>query len=69
MLYNNEVYTDENNTLPAAEVSTAAHVLVPLVEIAGYYVHPIKKQSLESILSEVSFDHNIKKVITPDELT
>ena len=69
VLYNNEIYSDVGITLPAPDILTASYVLLPLVEIAGDYVHPIKKQSLESILSKASFDRIIKKVdvITPDE--
>jgi 2-amino-4-hydroxy-6-hydroxymethyldihydropteridine diphosphokinase len=62
VLYNNEIYSDDNITLPASDILTASYVLLPLVEIDGEYEHPILKRTLADICREKKFEIPVKKL-------
>lgn len=58
LFYNDEIYSDENITVPHKEVLLRDFVIVPLIEIEPKLIHPVKKQKLSQIDFE-SIEQNI----------
>ncbi len=54
LLYDNEIIENKKLQLPRAEILSAAHVLVPLVDIASEVIHPVEKKTLKHILDEIA---------------
>lgn len=54
LLYDNEIIENKKLQLPRAEILSAAHVLVPLVDIAAEVVHPVEKKTLKHLLDEIT---------------
>ena len=47
LTYGDEVYQSHNLTIPHIGISERDFVLVPLMDIAQHYVHPIKQMSIK----------------------
>jgi len=63
LLYGEEVGKVEGVELPRGEILEHAHVLMPLVDIAGDNLHPSTKKTFNALLDEVDFaDQQIWKV-------
>lgn len=58
LFYNNEIYSDENITVPHKEILMRDFVIVPLIEIEPDLIHPVKKQKLSHVDFE-SIEQNI----------
>lgn len=58
LFYNNEIYSDENITVPHKEILLRDFVIVPLIEIESDLIHPLKRQKLSQIDFE-SIEQNI----------
>ncbi len=54
VLVNEEVLTYDGRSIPDADVLTAAHVAVPLADIAPDYVHPVNGRTLEAIAADLA---------------
>ena len=52
-LYDNTVISTSRLTLPSAEITTAAYVLVPLVDLAPNDLHPVTGKSYQAILNDL----------------
>ena len=52
LLYDDMVINTTSITLPRAEITSAAHVLVPLAELEPNGVHPVLKKTYQTLLSD-----------------
>lgn len=53
LLYDKVVIETETLQLPRREINSAAHVLIPLVDLAGDDFHPVYAKSYRDMLSEL----------------
>jgi 2-amino-4-hydroxy-6-hydroxymethyldihydropteridine diphosphokinase len=52
LFWNDSVLKNEKLTLPHPQIENRNFVLIPLMEIAGEYVHPILNKTIEEIFDE-----------------
>jgi 2-amino-4-hydroxy-6-hydroxymethyldihydropteridine diphosphokinase len=52
LFFNDEVIDKEHIKIPHPQIENRNFVLIPLMEIAGDFVHPILKKSIEEIFDE-----------------
>ncbi len=50
LYFNDEIINDENLILPHPQIQNRNFTLIPLVEIAGEYIHPILKMTNKKLL-------------------
>ncbi|MCY3413850.1 MAG: 2-amino-4-hydroxy-6-hydroxymethyldihydropteridine diphosphokinase [Candidatus Heimdallarchaeota archaeon] len=56
LLYGSVVIETENLIIPHPEMIHRAFVLVPLADIAGQWIHPIKGKSISALVEEINQD-------------
>ena len=57
LLYGQQIFTDKD--IPRAEITRYAFVLLPLVEIASEFIHPILNKPLRTVLVDFERDHKL----------
>lgn len=57
LLYDHVVIDTPDITLPRTEISSAAHVLVPLVDLIPDEVHPVLKKTYQALLVDLEQKH------------
>ncbi len=61
IFFNNDFFSNFVVTVPHPELQNRRFVLVPLVEIAENYLHPVLKKSCKELLDECKDDLVVKK--------
>ncbi len=56
LFWNNSIISDENLKLPHPQIENRNFVLIPMMEIAGEFVHPTLLKTIEEIFDECSDD-------------
>lgn len=62
LFYNNLIYNSEILTVPHKDIMNRDFVLVPLIEIAGEFVHPVLNKKLNEINLSLIDKHIIQKL-------
>lgn len=62
IFYDDVVFSDENLQLPHPEMHKRRFVLEPLNEIAENFIHPIFKEKVSSILSNLTDELTVEKI-------
>lgn len=65
IFYNNLIYNSDKITVPHKECLVRDFVLVPLIEIAPEFVHPVLKQKLSDVNLSGIHNNIIKKINFP----
>ena len=60
LFYDDLEYKSEDLTIPHPEIATRAFVLIPLMEIAPNYIHPVSHKKISDMASQVSVDNIIE---------
>jgi 2-amino-4-hydroxy-6-hydroxymethyldihydropteridine diphosphokinase len=63
LFYGNEIRVSNSLTVPHPEIQNRRFTLVPLVEIAEGFYHPVLKKTCKQLLSECTDALEVKKVI------
>jgi 7,8-dihydro-6-hydroxymethylpterin-pyrophosphokinase len=62
LFYNNLIYSNDKLTVPHTEILFRDFVIVPLIEIAAGFIHPVTKKRLDEInLAEIE-THIVHKI-------
>jgi 2-amino-4-hydroxy-6-hydroxymethyldihydropteridine diphosphokinase len=56
LFWNESIISDENISLPHPQIENRNFVLIPLMEIAGEFIHPVLNKSIEEIFDECEDD-------------
>ncbi|MCX6174175.1 MAG: 2-amino-4-hydroxy-6-hydroxymethyldihydropteridine diphosphokinase [Ignavibacteriales bacterium] len=62
LFYNNLIYNSEILTVPHNDIMNRDFVIVPLIEIAGEFVHPVLNKKLNEINLSLIEKHIIQKL-------
>jgi 2-amino-4-hydroxy-6-hydroxymethyldihydropteridine diphosphokinase len=65
LYYGNETFNDKELQLPHPEITNRKFVLVPMKEIAGEFVDPMRHLSIEELLLRCSDTGEVHKVSLP----
>ena len=65
LLYGDKVINEPKLTVPHAEMTKRAFVLMPLAEIAPDVVHPVAKKTITQLLAELKDDQGVVKMGEP----
>jgi 2-amino-4-hydroxy-6-hydroxymethyldihydropteridine diphosphokinase len=65
LFYNKLIYSDNKLTVPHKEILLRDFVLVPLIEIAGYFVHPVINKKLSEVDLAGIETHILRKIDFP----
>lgn len=60
LLYEDQIIEAENLTLPHPEMDKRRFVLKPLASIAGNWIHPVRKKSIDSLLDELQSESRVE---------
>ncbi len=60
LFYDDLEYKSEKLTIPHPEIANRAFVLVPLMEIAPNYIHPVNHKKIVDIAAQIEVDHIIE---------
>ena len=63
LFYNNQIIDGSNLIIPHPYLHQRRFTLVPLVELAPEFVHPVLKQSLKELLNVLTDNLEVRKVI------
>jgi len=63
LFYNNQIIDGSNLIIPHSYLHQRRFTLVPLVELAPEFVHPVLKQSLKELLNVLTDNLEVRKVI------
>lgn len=63
LLYEDRVIHGEGLDLPHPEMTKRRFVLVPLSEIAGHRVHPMRKKSIHALLAELPANQKVHRIV------
>lgn len=65
LFYNNLIYSNDKLTVPHKEILLRDFVIVPLIEIAGCFIHPTTNKRLDEVnLAEIE-THIVRKIDFP----
>lgn len=64
LFFNDKILETDSLSIPHKEICNRAFVLVPMLEIAPDFIHPVSGKSIEEIASII--DHNDVKIFTTD---
>lgn len=67
LLFNNEVHSTPELTVPHAELQNRQFALRPLSHIAGTVIHPIFHKSIQQLLEECLDTLDVKEVLPENE--
>ena len=56
LTYGDEIHADEPVEIPRSDITTAAYVLVPLVELVPHSQHPLLGESYAALLQRLNLD-------------
>lgn len=62
LFFDDDIIKDENLIIPHPEIHKRKFVLKPLADIAGGYVHPVKKKTIRELLDACRDDHWVSRV-------
>lgn len=62
IFYNDDIIKTENLIVPHPRMELRNFVLIPLVEIAAHFTHPVLKQTIHQLSKECKDDGDIKKL-------
>jgi 2-amino-4-hydroxy-6-hydroxymethyldihydropteridine diphosphokinase len=62
LFFNNQIINGKKLTVPHPELQYRRFVLVPLVEIAPSFVHPVLKKTLKKLLLDCQDELNVQKI-------
>ena len=60
LFYDDLVYISESLTIPHPEIINRAFVLVPLMEIAPNYIHPVSKKKIFEFIAQVDIENIVE---------
>ncbi len=58
VLFNNTIFEEEGFSLPDPDILIRPFLIIPLAEISPHYLHPVLKQTLQSIAEEIEAVEN-----------
>ena len=62
LFYNDEIINLPELKIPHQEIQNRKFVLVPMNEIAGEFVHPVFRKTIQTLLKECKDELNVKKI-------
>lgn len=62
LFFNNEIIKTKNLTVPHPEIQNRRFVLVPLVEIAASFNHPLLQKTVKKLLKVCPDELNVQKI-------
>jgi 2-amino-4-hydroxy-6-hydroxymethyldihydropteridine diphosphokinase len=62
LFFNNEIINTQNLVVPHPEIHNRRFVLVPLVELSPFYMHPSIKKSMSELLLTTKDNLNVQKI-------
>ncbi len=62
LFFNNEIINTQNLVVPHPEIHNRRFVLVPLVELSPFYMHPFIKKSMSELLLTTKDNLNVQKI-------
>ena len=69
LFFNNQIYSDEEITIPHKGIAERDFVLIPLREIASDFIHPALNEKIADICNTVSQKQIISKIENIDQKT
>lgn len=61
LFYEQLVMSSEHLTIPHPRLHLRRFVLIPMVDIAPHFIHPVFKKSMQALLDECADDKTVKK--------
>jgi len=62
LFYGNSIITGEHLTIPHLEISNRKFTLMPLSEIAGDFIHPVTRKSINQMLAACTDELKVEKL-------
>lgn len=64
LLYNSEQIVEKNLIIPHPRMLERNFVMIPLAEIAGSYIHPVKKERIDALATQTNDNLKVKCITT-----
>jgi 2-amino-4-hydroxy-6-hydroxymethyldihydropteridine diphosphokinase len=68
LYYGSEVFNDDKLQLPHPEIANRRFVLIPMKEIAGEFLDPMRHLSIQELLQRCSDTRTVRKISLPMNL-